>query len=125
MPDDPLYFRLRIPPNLKDELNEIAGSNDRSLNAEILQRLRNSLAPGVNESAEQYRASKNSTTLKDAVVLGEALIKETGKPMNPEKKADFIDTLYDLLVMYGDEERVKEKINNVIDMESYLKNETG
>ena len=118
-------FALRIPADLKKDLEKEAKEIGRSLNAESVKRLRNSLALGIEEPEQKYRSGKSSQTLQDAIILGEALLKETGKPMVPKEKARFIDTLYDLLAMYGDAEIVKEKIANVINMEDYLKNETG
>lgn len=40
--DDPM-MRLRIPPDLKERIQEAARYNDRSMNAEILHRIRDSL----------------------------------------------------------------------------------
>ena len=114
-----------MPPDLREEIENQAEQSKRSLNAEIVLRLRGSLGLGIEEPEQKYRSGKSSRTLQDAIILGEALIQETGKPMDTEKKASFIDTLYDLLAMYGDAEIVKDKIANVINMEEYLKNEAG
>lgn len=43
-------YVLRLPPDLKESLRKEARSNDRSLNAEIIQRLRRSLEPARRRS---------------------------------------------------------------------------
>lgn len=42
MAKDDLYFRLRLPEDLKDKISEAAGGSHRSMTAEIIARLEDS-----------------------------------------------------------------------------------
>ncbi|ASY68865.1 Arc family DNA-binding protein [Sinorhizobium fredii] len=45
MAREDLHFRLRIPEGLKDRIEEAAAANNRSMTAEIIDRLETSFAP--------------------------------------------------------------------------------
>ena len=54
MADEDAHFRLRLPVELRDKLVEIAERNQRSINAEVVARLQESLAKG-DEFAEMKK----------------------------------------------------------------------
>lgn len=69
MARDDLHFRLRIPEDLKNKVDEAAARNDRSMTAEIVDRLEFSF----NEGGRQDHARRidllldNEARLRDAV----------------------------------------------------------
>ena len=46
---------IRLPEGMRDELNRVADENDRSANAEIIHRLRQSLSPTDSPNMEALR----------------------------------------------------------------------
>lgn len=64
------HFKLRIPPDLLAELKEVAKRNQQSVTAEIVERLRESLAP---PSEENLQLAKDVLTSEvEKILMGEA-----------------------------------------------------
>jgi len=55
-------FGLRMPPELKDKVSREAKINGRSLNAEVVDRLKKSLAPIRTESGPKLEQNGSSCT---------------------------------------------------------------
>lgn len=109
-------YGLRMPPTLRHALEKAAKESRRSLNAEIVARLEQSLAdngyikvkgstqerktytvyPGkIGEETIQYTPrGVDLKALRIVIEKGEAFIEALDAPLNPEKRAKLYDAMY-------------------------------
>lgn len=60
-------FMLRLPEGMRDEIKEAADRNGRSMNAEIIARLRLALGAGVDASDEDPQVVRLSSELAERI----------------------------------------------------------
>lgn len=65
MSTEPLFFRLRLPEDLKAKIESAAAANNRSMNAEVLARLERSF--GLDETFEEleHRLERLETQVEE------------------------------------------------------------
>lgn len=70
MSSEPLFFRLRLPENLKAQIEASAKANGRSMNAEVLSRLERSfdLDDGLTELDEGFTDHERRIDLLESQV---------------------------------------------------------
>lgn len=58
-------FKLRMPPQLRDEIEVAANANGRSMNAEIIERLLQSFSGGALDDGERRKLQRGIVVLLD------------------------------------------------------------
>lgn len=72
-------MRLRMPPELRDQIEEAAKSNNRSMNAEIVSRLEQSFSPSQVDVAVNKAANQVATHMSEIFTASLArMAKELG-----------------------------------------------
>ena len=90
-------MKIRLPAELKELLENVARANGRSLNAEVLQRLRSSF-PAINKLESQNTHAFLYLRQAEGMGLGreaESLLNEWGK--NIEKNTELLERLHELV----------------------------
>lgn len=101
MARDDLHFRLRIPEELKKKVEEAASKNQRSMTAEIIDRLEHSFKewPRISLPNNLVTRAKRARTDRRIALEKEIdqVVKNTIERMLPDQGAlhgDLLDTLY-------------------------------
>ncbi len=83
MKNDHVQFKLRLPPSLKEALEEVAETNDRTLSGEIVARLESSMGPNIDR--EMRRVLKATLSIASKFIADEEVLSAVRSVLNVTK----------------------------------------